>query len=460
VQISPRVRSSGSHRIRERFAASQPLAPQAHIFEAASGHHVLVANGTRIYQVEADVFEAFNQALGSRDEARVGELLTSFGLDAAPYVNNDPPAAPPVRALSLAVAQKCNLGCTYCYAQEGDFGSQPKGMPVDVALASVALLFRDVRRGERVNLSFLGGEPLINRDVLRAATLDAARVAADIGAHATFSVTTNGTLLTPDDAEFFERYGFAVTVSIDGARDAHDRLRPLKSGQGSYARVIAGIAPLLSMQRRMQVSARVTVTPTNLNLLETLDELIEMGFHSVGFSPMLSSPTGRGEMGAAELEVMLDQMIECGEEFERRVIARERYPFLNMVNAMTEIHKGTHKPYPCGAGASYLGVSAEGDLFACHRFVDDDAGAMGNVSQGPDRLRQEQWLTERHVHRQEPCKGCWARYMCGGGCHHEVIKRGRPACDYIRGWLHYCLEAYVRLSEKRPDYFGLTDHAA
>ena len=28
---------------------------------------------------------------------------------------------------------------------------------------------------------------------------------------------------------------------------------------------------------------------------------------------------------------------------------------------------------------------------------------------------------------------------------HEVIHRGRPACDYIRGWLHYCLEAYLRL---------------
>jgi uncharacterized protein len=36
-----------------------------------------------------------------------------------------------------------------------------------------------------------------------------------------------------------------------------------------------------------------------------------------------------------------------------------------------------------------------------------------------------------------------------------VISRGRPACDYIRGWLHYCLQAYLRVSELRPDYFGL-----
>jgi len=61
-------------------------------------------------------------------------------------------------------------------------------------------------------------------------------------------------------------------------------------------------------------------------------------------------------------------------------------------------------------------------------------------------------LRDRHVHRQDPCHRCWARYLCGGGCHHEVIARGRPACDYIRGWLHYCLGAYLRLtSPTQPD---------
>ena len=111
----------------------------------------------------------------------------------------------------------------------------------------------------------------------------------------------------------------------------------------------------------------------------------------------------------------------------------ERYLFLNMVNAMQEIHRGTHRPYPCGAGAEYLGVSADGKLAACHRFVEDPDGVMGTLASGVDRVRQTRWLNERHVHRQAPCRSCWARYLCGGGCHHEVIKRGRLACNYIRG---------------------------
>ena len=164
---------------------------------------------------------------------------------------------------------------------------------------------------------------------------------------------------------------------------------------------------------------------------------------------MLSAPTGRGEMQAPDLQVLLDEMIACGREFERRVAAGEAYPFANMTTALEEIHRGTHRPYPCGAGAGYFGVSASGGLFACHRFVEDDGRSMGHVGEGVDRERQRPWLAERIVDRQEPCRSCWARYLCGGGCHYEVIHRGRPACDYIRGWLDYALGAYVRLSELR-----------
>jgi uncharacterized protein len=147
-------------------------------------------------------------------------------------------------------------------------------------------------------------------------------------------------------------------------------------------------------------------------------------------------------------------MIACGHEFERRVSAGDRYPFSNMESAMRQLHRGTHRPYPCGAGAGYLGVSSDGGLFACHRFVGDSRAALGGVSSGPDEARRTIWLTERHVDRQDPCGQCWARYLCGGGCHHEVINRGRPACDFIRGWLQYCLQAYVQLLERRPEYFG------
>jgi len=439
--------------IQRNFGASSTTLPKQanfHLFDTESGRHILLANGSRIFTIPDEIAQALE---GNADDAE--RLFEKLGLSAPAYITDKPLADVSVRSLSLAIAQKCNLGCTYCYAQEGNFGSKNKDMSAEAAMASVNLLFSEVSKGERVNLAFPGGEPLTNRKLLVECTEQAVALSKAKSVAVNFSITTNGTLVTPEDGEFFERHKFAVTVSLDGVGDVHNRLRAFKSGNESYDRILKNIRPLLKMQRDMQVSARVTVTPDNLFLRETLDEFISLGFHSVGFSPMLSSPTGKSEMGQKELDVMLEQMISCGEEFERRVVAGERFPFLNMTNALREIHKGTHRPYPCGAGAGYLGVSADGGLYACHRFVEDEDGAMGKVWDGIDRAKQNLWLSKRHVHFQEPCRSCWARYMCGGGCHHEVIKRGRPACNYIRGWLHYCLQAYVRLLEKRPDYFGV-----
>lgn len=438
----------------ELFEVSAPLSAQAHLIDSGDGLHLLVPNGSRLYDIDAATYAQLDRMRHSGDESSLRELLQRLGVDAPHYVDDAAPQEPPVRALSLAVAQKCNLGCTYCYAQGGSFGGPATSMALSTALASVDLLFGDVAAGERVNLSFLGGEPLMNRPVIRAATDHARAIAADRGVDVTFSITTNGTQLTVDDGDFFEKHGFAVTVSLDGAGAVHDQLRPFRSGRGSFDRVIERVTPLLERQRRMQVSARVTVTPANLELKETLDAFVALGFHSVGFSPLLRSPTGSHELGSTELAAMLDGMVSCGAEFERRVVVGQRYPFANAVNAMREIHRGTHRPYPCGAGAGYLGVSASGELAACHRFVGDDDGALGDLVDGVDRARQARWLRERHVHRQEPCRSCWARYLCGGGCHHEVIARGRPACDYIRGWLHWCLGAYARLAQRRPDYFA------
>jgi uncharacterized protein len=440
--------------VNELFERSAPLSPAAHLVDGGNRRHLLVPDGTRLYQVDDLTYAELEGLLHDRDETGLATMLERLGVQASAYVDDQPPAAPPIRALSLAVAQKCNMGCTYCYAQGGEFGGPAASMDAATAGGAVDLLFADAAPGERVNLAFLGGEPLLNRAVIHAATQRALRIAAGRDIRVTFSITTNGTQLTPADGEFFEDHAFAVTVSLDGPAAVHDRQRPMRSGRGSFDRVIERVTPLLAMQRRMQVSARVTVTPANLDLRTTLDAFVALGFHSVGFSPLLRSPTGRDELRSADLAAMLDGMVRCGEEFERRVVANERYPFANVVNAMRELHRGTHRPYPCGAGAGYLGVSAGGQLAACHRFVGDEDGAFGDLVSGLDRDRQARWLRDRHVHRQEPCRGCWARYLCGGGCHHEVIARGRPACDYIRGWLHWCIGAYARLVERRPDYFA------
>ncbi|HWX02762.1 radical SAM/SPASM domain-containing protein [Collimonas sp.] len=441
-------------------AASRPRQRDAHLVEDAQGAQLLVVNGSRLFHLPPALAAEFRAALDGMDDSVVQGLIASSGLQSAPLIDDTPLAAPPVHALSLAIAQKCNLGCTYCYAQQGEFGGKAKNMELDTAKQAVDLLLAKAAPGAKVNLAFMGGEPLANRPALRAVTRYAEEQARQRSVNCHFSITTNGSLLQADDADFFEEHGFAVTVSLDGPAEQHNRLRPFKGGKGSFDQIVERLAPLLERQRRMQVSARVTVTPFNLNLPQTLDLFIGMGFHSVGFSPLLRASNGQAEMTPEDMEDMLQGMIACGLAFEQNVMLGRRYPFMNMQNALREIQRGTHRPYPCGAGAGYFGVSAEGELAACHRFVGDEAGKMGDLASGVDSGRQTVWLEQRHVHQQQPCNSCWARYMCGGGCHHEVLARGRSACDYIRGWLHYTIGAHGRLSQLAPAWFAGADSAS
>ncbi|OJV14933.1 MAG: radical SAM protein [Dyadobacter sp. 50-39] len=431
---------------------SRPKSPLAHLIRGGGNTQLFIPNGSRLYTLAGDVEQRIARALDAGDEAELHDLLVRCGLSASDYVDDTPLESPRLYALSLAIAQKCNMGCTYCYADQGSFGGKSKSMTLETALCAIDLLMDQCPEGEKVQLTFLGGEPLANRKALTEATTYAVAKAARKHIKVGFSITTNGTMVTEADARFFEEYGFAVTVSLDGIGPSHDLQRPMKGGRGSFDLIMKNLAPLLAMQEKMQVSARVTVTPRNLDLSVMLDEFIRMGFHSVGFSPLLRSINGRDEMGREELSLLLENMIACGLNFEKNVLAGRRYPFLNMVNALKEISKGTHRPYPCGAGAGYMGVSADEELFACHRFVNEDAGKMGNLSTGIDAGLQNGWLSSRHVSRQSPCTQCWARYLCGGGCHHEVIAKGRTACDYIRSWLHYTIQAHERLSRLKPGW--------
>src|SRR5262249_55394271 len=146
-----------------------PVSSLVHPFASERGRHLLVADGSRIYDLDSRLDLEVRAARSNGDSA-VEDLLARYGLGGTPRIDDTPLEDPPMRAISLAVAQKCNLGCAYCYARGGDFGAPSKSMPWAVARDSVLRLLSDAKAGDRVNVAFLGGEPLINRALIRQTT--------------------------------------------------------------------------------------------------------------------------------------------------------------------------------------------------------------------------------------------------------------------------------------------------
>jgi uncharacterized protein len=362
----------------------------------------------------------------------------------------------PVRAISLAVAQSCNLACTYCYAEGGQFGKKAQLMDKAVAFAAIQQLIESTPAGEHVNIAYMGGEPLLNRKLVHGATRYAVAKGLQHGVNVDFSITTNGSLLNENDIELFKSHRFSVTISMDGTPDQHDAQRPLANGSGSYRRIADKIAPLLRNQDDLYVGARVTVTPSNMNLTAALDSLQQLGFRDIGFSPMINAPDQRGELDGKHLKEYLKQMISCADHAFEQIERGEKPGFSNFTTALNEIHSGKAKTHPCGAGNGYVGIGSDANLYLCHRYINDDSGRIGDVLSGVDSEKQRAFVEFHAVDNQSNCATCWARRLCGGGCYHEVAYRGRPTCEFIRGWLDYCLRAYIKVRMTAPAYFD--DH--
>lgn len=421
-----------------------------------AGDLLLLAETAAIFDLSPEDARRMQTALQHGDVAARSEMAR-LGLDAPVQRGAVPVDLHPVRALALTVSQTCNLACGYCYAAGGSFGGADTRMGWDVAKTAIDQLISGTVPGGGAKIAFMGGEPMVSRDLIQKSVAYANRCGAARAVQMGYSLTTNGTLISPQDAEFFAKHRFAVTVSLDGGRDINDRLRPDRAGGGSFDRVARRIAPLLDRRDRVSVGARVTVTPQNLDLPQVVEDIAALGFGSIGVSPMISSPTGRGALVGRDFEQLLEGMKACGDRWFEAVKTGGHDPFANLATVLGELHRGQPRSHGCGAARDYLAVDASGGYSACHRFVKDPLGAMGTLQSGPDDDARKSFLEARTVERQTPCQTCWARRLCGGGCHQEVLHAGRPACDFVRGWLDYGLRKYQQLYAARPGWFD--EHA-
>lgn len=107
------------------------------------------------------------------------------------------------KLLTLRITERCNLACRYCYAARAEQGDMPFGI---AALA----IDRFAGPGRKLKIQFTGGEPLLCLDLME----QAAAYARQQGIAASFSVQTNGTLLSEAACRALKAMNCAVGVSL------------------------------------------------------------------------------------------------------------------------------------------------------------------------------------------------------------------------------------------------------
>ncbi|MDA1095011.1 MAG: radical SAM protein [Acidobacteria bacterium] len=147
--------------------------------------------------------------------------------------------------LTVLTTMQCNFACDYCFqGDHGDYNDTAEKMSLATAdrLCDWVESRLDELGSNQFGLTFFGGEPLLNLPVMYAMAERLWHATQERGVAMRINVITNGLLLTPDVVDRLEPFGLhSIKITLDGDQEAHDRMRPLRGGQGTFERIIANI---------------------------------------------------------------------------------------------------------------------------------------------------------------------------------------------------------------------------
>ena len=368
----------------------------------------------------------------------------------------DPGGAPEpvVKSLCLNVAHDCNLTCDYCFAGQGDFGGA-RGL-MSAAVAKKALDFLIQSSGSRHNLEvdFFGGEPLLNLEVVKEALAYGREQAALHGKEISFTLTTNGLLLTPEIEQFLNDEGLSLVLSLDGRAETHDRFRRDRGGKGTYERLVPRFQTVVAGRGNTDYYVRGTYSRFNLDFSRDVAHLWDLGFKEVSVEPVVAGPEAAYALRPEDLPMLTREYESLARELARRRRAGEDIRFFHFEVEMEEGPCLEKRLKGCGAGVEYLAVDPAGDLYPCHQFVGQSDLRLGDVEVGLERPDLRKLFSEVRPGVKEDCRDCWARYHCGGGCHaNAYLQEGdlrqpwRLGCELERKRLELALYLQVLATE-------------
>lgn len=322
----------------------------------------------------------------------------------------DLPSDTKVRSFSINIAQVCNLQCVYCGADgDGSYGSKTAKIDTSKALEQVRFFISQLQNNESMHLRFIGGEPLLYPSVVKEICRYTKLLTMGQNLSITYSIITNGTLITPKAAELLGQYNFDVTVSIDGTQEVNDKVRPLKSGRGgSTALTMRGLKELSQVRSQLKgIKINCVFGDHNTDIISAYLKFRDLDVDTLNFN---YAANDHDETFSSEYLQQMKKVAQLAFDFGGLNEVKRIIQFKNNIDLIeTKTRKWNH----CGAGKSLLQSDTKGDLYVCNWFMNDPSEKVGSQTEIEEsRLKPYQKnLIELHN-----CQSCWARHFCGGGC--------------------------------------------
>lgn len=209
--------------------------------------------------------------------------------------------------LVILVTNDCNFGCVYCYENYSKFKLN------DYNINDIINFINNMLETEKYNSVFInwfGGEPLLELNNIEKFSNLVKILCHEKGVPYISSITTNGYSLNLDN--FKKLLGLNVRyfqVTIDGDEESHNELRPLKSGYGSFDKIMKNLISIKNerLKNFFSINIRCNITKNTINNYYKLEEILRKNFlddNRFKLTPFLVSDFGGNLVKKIENELM------------------------------------------------------------------------------------------------------------------------------------------------------------
>jgi uncharacterized protein len=346
------------------------------------------------------------------------------------------------------VSQRCNLTCPYCYVNRGLFDYEEKPiarMSATTADGIVNRIHTNFSGFEVYGYHFYGGEPLMNFDAIRRIVTLAEVKATTTRTRTDYHITTNGTLLTREIADFMDAHRFTVYFSIDGDEEHHDELRKYVNGGGSFEDVERNLAYL-----RMKTGVHLigsSVIRKGFELGDAIGLLAEHGARQCKAERVRLHDGDKLSLQGPEHDAYIHDIEAMFDHYVQRLSARRKPMDFRLSSKILQLLTQTRRDFFCPAAERMFGISSNGELYPCALHIGRPQSKLGDVFNGIDREKQQAFRAKFSAPNQAVCKTCWNRTLCGGGCSAMVDRFGHEDCRSLMAESECAISIFQHLRE-------------
>ncbi len=383
--------------------------------------------------------------------------------------------------LSLDVSGQCNLDCIYCYSKEGNQSIRNnEKMDWDMAKKAIDFFFtKFASQATDFEVNIVGsGEPLFNFKLIKKIREYLKVWENKLYTKIVFWVFTNGTVFTDEILNWFSENKQGISISIDGAKEIHDKLRVFPNKKGTYDKIVEEIEKLKKFSKGKggleNFWVSVVLTRKHEDLISIFEELLNLKVKNVQIRPVRTRNTDLAisiqdvdrvlSMYEKFVKFLTNETLEGNLEY-LNLILNER-DFLGRFILRLLLRQGIN--FRCGAAKSKICVLANGDIYPCDISCGTKELKIGNIH---DIQPIENSITDEYfklgVTTKSYCNSCWAKFLCGGGCYfsaflknNQIDSPDEALCKLIKGLIELGIVFLSQINRINPELSSRLFHLA